>query len=591
MDGMLKQRYTFAIILLYGIILYHVMGMAMAAIEAPLNPAVLNNTIQQNQERILREREQNNAIQESAPAEIQGVETHRTSNTTANETTPAEARFFYAYRIEGNTLIDEAEIRAVTNPYINKYLTFEKIQELAEALTQLYIKKGYANSRVYVAPSSFDTPGLLLFKAQEATIGEVHLEADRWFKPRAILPRLSQKPGDVLNIIALSKGLDRINENPDIDITARLKPGTLAGQSDVELDINSKRTWHLTPHVDSFGRSSIGQMRGGYIATSNNLTGIGDTLAHTYLASTHSQSIVLDYDAPIGSHGFSLGGTFAHSHLEPQGSIAALNLKANAQNYAVTATQELYRNQQWRVQASSALNIKDVRTSIPNTLLQEDNIRTLETRLEARHMGLGLYQYLDQRFTFSTDWLGATNAKDPLASRFGVGNQFSYYSGNLFHSQALPWQKLQLNSRLGYQFAFDALPFSEQIQGGGNYTVRGYSEGYATGDSGAVASVELSRPLPFLPDKTFQFKYATLNPQRDLHYFVFSDYGYLRTRRLGVSPSSSTQLLGLGVGLNATLGRWLSSQVSLGFPVLNEATSGREPNSFRAHFTLNLFAF
>lgn len=392
-------------------------------------------------------------------------------------TTATDVRYFTEISVLGSHLLSPNTIETTVAPYRNKPLLFKDIEQLAEQLTQQYHQQGYTSSRVFIPEQSF-AEGVLLLQTQEVTIGDVVLETKRWFGSNAIKPRLSQTTGDLLNIQKLTHELEYINQNPDLKVGATLQPGKAPNTTDVIIKTREETfPFHVTAHTDSFGRSSTGQLRSGYIATANNLTGLGDELNHTLLVSEHSRTLLLHYELPIGSNGFRIGGSFAHSSLEPQGAVAALNLKASAVQWGVTAEQPLYRNVNWQVNGISTLHLKNIKTRIPTSVIQYDAIRTLDIGIEATHTTPSVFETFTPKLTFSTDWLGATSSDNTLAGRRGTSNHFTYLSGDLFRLQALPWQQFRLKSRLSYQAALEPLPYSEQIQAGGNYLVRGFPEG------------------------------------------------------------------------------------------------------------------
>ncbi|MEM7816979.1 MAG: POTRA domain-containing protein, partial [Candidatus Aenigmatarchaeota archaeon] len=74
--------------------------------------------------------------------------------------------------VEGITLVSKKEIEKITSQFENKELTLEEMQKIADLITDLYRKKGYATSRAYLPPQTIKD-GILNIKVVEGKVGKI----------------------------------------------------------------------------------------------------------------------------------------------------------------------------------------------------------------------------------------------------------------------------------------------------------------------------------------------------------------------------------------------------------------------------------
>jgi hemolysin activation/secretion protein len=72
--------------------------------------------------------------------------------------------------ITGNTVLDQAAIRSVVDPYIGKPVTTADLEEIRRQFTLLYINRGYINSGA-VIPDQNVVDGVVAFRFVEDGAG------------------------------------------------------------------------------------------------------------------------------------------------------------------------------------------------------------------------------------------------------------------------------------------------------------------------------------------------------------------------------------------------------------------------------------
>ncbi len=159
----------------------------------------------------------------------------------------------------------------------------------------------------------------------------------------------------------------------------------------------------------------------------------------------------------------------------------------------------------------------------------------------------------------------------------------------------------EVSARLTGQYAFnDRLPPEFEDVAGGFYTVRGYPENSASGDSDVVGSVEYALHVPrLLPprpkpatcpviDKPFRYAPASaaVLPDWDLILRAFVDGGYTCNSERIDSLESNETLLSTGVGAELRFYRNFSVRLDWGIPL--HAISGTPAGDSRFHFALTV---
>lgn len=508
-----------------------------------------------------------------------------------------------------NTLIPPYEITKVTKKYKNREVDFNELQELTDELTGLYKEKGYVTSRFYLPPQKIED-GVLTIQSSEGIIKPISLQEGKFFKSRAIFPRLQVDQYDKLDINKIKKDLARINENPDIGLQAVLKPGKETGQTEVLLQSKDRFPVHLSPTFDNLGRRTIGNNRLGLGLTHNNLLGFGDRDVASLNWSDSSFGVSNNYEIPLGKYGTKLGFNFAHSRLKLGKEFAPLDIKGLATIYSPYISQELYRGKYVQASADVALDFKNLSTDIFDGTpfkqrLNVDRLRVLRPGINIDQFDKYGRTFMRHELGIGLDALGATDSANPLTSRAGSRPSFFRYTGYLTRITQLP-AGIQDVFRITGQFSPDLLNSAEQIQMGGAFTVRGYKEGQFIGDSGYVISNEVRFPFYIFP-KSAKFPmtasgvplmFSRKGKNQPLYDYVlrdniqlvaFSDFGqtfinpYSRFGIRGVTDSA----IGVGVGLRVRLTRFLVGRVDVGFPLLRDGVT----NNHYVHFGLQTELF
>ena len=330
------------------------------------------------------------------------------------------------------------------------------------------------------------------------------MEEGRFFKSRAVFPRLSVDQYDKLNINKIKKNLARLNDNPDMGVQATLRPGKETGETELRLQVKDRNPFHITPTFDNLGRRLIGEQRLGLGITHNNLFGFGDRDTVALNWSKDSFGLFNSYEIPVGKYGTKLGFNYAHSRLQLGKEFEPLDMKGFATSYTPYISQELYRGKYIQTSADLAFDFKNLGTDILGQKFNRDRLRVLRPGLNFDQLDKYGRTFMRHEFGIGLDILDASNQYRVLSSRPGAPPNFFRYSGFLTRVTQLPFG-IQDIFRMNGQYSPDLLNSAEQIQVGGAFSVRGYKEGQFIGDSGYVLSNEVRVPFYIFP-KNMKFK-------------------------------------------------------------------------------------
>ncbi len=101
-----------------------------------------------------------------------------------------------------NTIFSDEELSNIAEPYKNKHLTFDDLDELRQKLTDFYTQKGYINSGALI-PDQKILQGIVIFQIVEGEISDIEVSTDGRLRSSYIRKRLAFDPGIPLNINAL----------------------------------------------------------------------------------------------------------------------------------------------------------------------------------------------------------------------------------------------------------------------------------------------------------------------------------------------------------------------------------------------------
>ena len=202
--------------------------------------------------------------------------------------------------ITGNTVLDQAAIRGVVDPYLGKPVTTADLEEIRRQLTLLYINRGYINSGA-VIPDQNVVNGVVVFHFVEGRVTGINVVGTDHFDPEYFRSRLAVGISPPFNIENLGREQQILLQSPlvkrlDLELLP-LEPGAALLHADV-LEANR---YSLNAQIADDQSPTVGAVRGQLQGSVGNILGFGDILTAQYGRSQGLNDGYVGYAVPIDS--------------------------------------------------------------------------------------------------------------------------------------------------------------------------------------------------------------------------------------------------------------------------------------------------
>jgi hemolysin activation/secretion protein len=500
--------------------------------------------------------------------------------------------FVRGYRFEGNTAFPDAELAKVTEPFTNREISSEEIEQARRAVTLHYINHGYVNSGA-VIPDQNPSDGIILIRIVEGVLSETELHGNKWLRDGYIKSRLQRWSTQPLNLNKLQEGLQLLRQNSNVrQVNAELKPGNAPGQSLLDLRVEDQQPFRLGLQIDNQRPPSVGAVQIWLLASDLNLTGHSDPLELRYgIANSGAHGLEFSgadnmegsyllpltrFDTTLGFHGSRLNTSIIEDTFFP------LDITSLTDSYGVVLRQPVYQTANQEAALSVGFDYRKNETSLlgerfnisPGAVEGEMAVSVLRLSQEWIQRGQNHVLALRSTFNLGLDAFDATDngiSGDPDAKFFSWLGQGQYVQ-RLFNTQN------QLVLRVTGQWTAEPLLALEQLSVGGLESVRGYLENQLVRDRGFVSSVEFRVPV------LFNKAGAGI-----VHLAPFFDFG--GAWNVAGSPSPTT-IYSTGLGLLLAPDKHISAQLYWGYRLRHvEIPDDAGAQDLGLSFRINIQAF
>lgn len=505
---------------------------------------------------------------------------------------PKGQLFVREYQFDGNTAFSGAELAKVTEPFTNRELKTEELEEARRAVSLHYIRQGYVNSGA-VIPDQDPTNGIVQIRIIEGTLTDIDLSGNKWLRDGYIENRLRRWGKAPLNLTELQQGLQLLRQNPNVkQVNAELKPGTAPGEGVLDVKVTDQQPFRVGLQIDNQRSPSVGAEEISLLLSDLNVTGLGDVLDLRYgIANSSDQGMEFSgadnmegryllpltrYDTTLDLHASRLNTSLIEESFTP------LDITSLTTSYGIALRQPVYQTAKQELALSLGFDrrvndswLLDEPFNIsPGAVDGEMVVSALRFSQEWLSRGQNNVLALRSTFSFGLNAFDATDNKidgDPNAKFFSWLGQGQYVQ-RLFNTQN------QLVLRLTGQWTSDPLLAIEQISIGGLATVRGYRENQLVRDTGLASSAEFRIPILFNKAGAGIVQLAP-----------FFDFGGAWNIRQSPSP---TTIYSTGVGLLLTPNRHFSAELYWGHRLRHvDEPPDDDPQDLGLHFKINLAAF
>jgi hemolysin activation/secretion protein len=471
-----------------------------------------------------------------------------------------------SFQVKGNTLLDDALIERLLEPYKGDNRSYTDIQEALETLEGAYRAAGYSAVHV-VTPEQEITNGTVTLQVIETTVGKVTISGNQYYDKdniRAALPALLE--GKTPSARDMSQNIRLANENPTRQIDVVLAIGDSDNTVDANVNVQDSSPHRFFATLDNTGSPSTGMFRAGVGYQNNNLFNRDQAATLSYITSPGHVSditqVSASYRIPLYTLGDSIDLIASHSsaNIGTATTVAGPLAVSNGNSYSARYNHYLPRAGEYTAKIIGGLDYR-ISNCSENLTASPTNCQAPAGPLTVHPLSIAYNGTLTKASSL-TDFSvavehnlpgGNNGGQDDFTRAVGANASASYNIARLNGSVAgsLPegWQYRVAGNA---QLTQDILTPSEGIGLVGAAAVRGFIEREINTDKGYVLNVELYTP--------------ELAPQIKLESGSFRLLGFVdhaagwNDAPLNVNRSSAGSV---GVGMRLTYGKGITAKLDL----------------------------
>jgi hemolysin activation/secretion protein len=403
-------------------------------------------------------------------------------------------------RIEfrGHSAITDSELADLGAPYAGRALNFRDLVALRDAVTLLYVNRGYVTSGAAIRSLQ---DGVLLIEIVEGRLAGIEVSSDGRLRERYVAQYLNGfGPMEPVNVLEMEERLQLLQLDTHVArVDAQLLPGPRRGEAFLHVQPIETSPWAIRVEGSNHLNPAVGGWQGFAAVDALNLSGRTDDLHVAIRGSEGLKELSAEYAFPVGARGSRLAayGFAADSEIvtEP---FSALDIEAESRTYGLRLSHPLHRaldgqsslslNFEWRESETFLLGSGFSFVDGP----QEGVAKIAVLRAGWERLRRSQRNVVASRVELSMgiNGLGATRSNDRSPD-----GKFIKALLRLQWARRLEFLSSQLVWRNDAQLANDPLLGLEQIAVGGRWTVRGYRENTLIRDSAVISSLEWRIPI------------------------------------------------------------------------------------------------
>lgn len=488
----------------------------------------------------------------------------------------------------GLKLLNTPAFRALMAVHLGRPVTREVLNAVTVETDVYLTQRGYPFSVAYLPPQDITDGMIRVVVLLSHVESGVAVEGAKYFSPELYKRQFHIKPNAPLNARALRRDVEWINRNPFRAATLQARPGHKPGTTQLVLKVHEVRPWRYFTGVDNTGTKTTQEDRVYAGFNWGNAFGRGDQLSAQVTTSTNGKALR------------SISGSYTMDL--PWRDILSFS-GAYSRSNAIVAAPFSLTGKSWQISANYDIPLASRRVGFTHSLLFGIDFKSTDNNFSfsATPITNNLTHVIQARATWSgrlatrkgVTTFGATVTAAPgnldsrnknvyfNRSRKGAMANYVYFRGRASHSMPLAFigQGFSWSIRGELQVSNHNLIGSEQFQGGGMNSVRGYAEDAIYTDNGVLLSQELHLPPWTIP-------WGGTGSAGQLRPFLFEDYAHAwNTDKL--PGETAVNLHSIGLGFDYSLGQHASIRAAYGWQLRHPASIQPGPHS-RVSFSANL---
>lgn len=400
--------------------------------------------------------------------------------------------------VTGSTVFSKAELNPIIQPLEGRVVTREELREVADAITQMYLEKGFLTSSAVLVEESLPT-GVVEIRVIEGELEKINIEGTQRLNPSYVRSRVELGAGTPLNIAKLEDQLRLLRANPLFDnVEASLKAGSEENKSILVVRVTEADPFQGNFGIDNYSPPSVGGERIILNLLYRNLTGIGDEISTSYRPRIETidgtYRLELRYQAPLNPMDGTLQlRTLIDRNKVIQEPFEEFDIRGESERYEISYRQPLIRTPREELALSLGFTYYTGQTfafGSPEPFSEgpnEDGVSRTSVFEFGQDYTLrdvsGAWAFRSQ-FRFGTGLFDATENPSPIPD-----GQFFSWLAQVQRVQVLNDDNF-LIIQGDLQLTPNPLLPSEQFVIGGGQSVRGYRQNVRAGDNGLRFSIE-----------------------------------------------------------------------------------------------------
>lgn len=409
------------------------------------------------------------------------------------------------FRITGVTVISEAELIGVLEPFKGSNKRFQDLLDAAAAVKRELAGRGFFLADVIV-PEQRIAQGVIELRVLEGRLGKVRLEIDPDVPVSSALLEsylASLEEGGLIRTADVERALFQIHDLRGIVAQSSFAPGATPGSADLTIRVSPGRKFDGNANFDANGSLYTGMHRVSAGVDANSLLGRGELIS---VRASDALDGVLRFSrisvlVPVGPWGTKIGGAYSELKYRLGGLKAFNDLKASgsAEVESSIAIHPFIRSRNTNLLAIFQYDkrkFRDIQLTSGREVRKVADISSLGISGDFRDRfgGGGINVY---NITYT---LGELKYAPPTATADRENQRmFAKTNISLSRLQAVS-ERLALYGAYSQQITNKNLDASEKIGLGGPNGVRAYPQGEGAGDEGYTGSLEMRYRLPFEED-------------------------------------------------------------------------------------------
>jgi hemolysin activation/secretion protein len=258
--------------------------------------------------------------------------------------------FVQGYRIAGSTVFSQEELERAVAPWAGRAIRSEDLVAVSNAITKLYVDRGYVTSGAVVPDQEFED-GIVEVRIIEGSLGEIRIRGNEQLRHWYLRNRIAPGATTPLNIEKLGRQLQILQQDPRIQrVAVRLAPGDRLGEAVLYVEVEETSRFRADLRFSNYEPPSIGALAGQVEGRVANLAGWGDTLRGEFTISDGLKRYRGVYEIPFTPWGtlLSLDARYATSEVV-KSPFDDIDIESEFQSYQIGVHQPLYTSPRTRV--------------------------------------------------------------------------------------------------------------------------------------------------------------------------------------------------------------------------------------------------